>query len=109
MDKVSNVSENGLRVSYEGTENGMKMSDLNGQSYDAKFDGKDYPVQGDPGHSMVSLKRIGDDTIEETYKRNGKVVGVSRLTVSKNGKSISVEFIDKERNTTTKYTLDKQS
>jgi hypothetical protein len=109
MEKVSNMSESGLKVSYEGTENGMKMSDLNGAGYDAKFDGKDYPVQGDPGHSMVSLKRIGDDTIEETYKRNGKVVGISRLTISKDGKSISVDFSDKERNTTTKYKLDKQS
>ena len=30
----------------------------NGQSYNAKFDGKEYPVEGDPGHTMVTLKRV---------------------------------------------------
>ena len=29
------------------------MSDPNGNSYDAKFDGQDYPIQGDPtSHSL---------------------------------------------------------
>ena len=85
------------------------MSDQNGNSYDAKFDGKEYPIQGDPGHTMVSLKRTGDRTIEETDKRDGKVVGVSRMTVSKDGKSIQVEYTDKQRGTTTSYTMEKQS
>lgn len=47
-EKLSNISENGLTVTYQGTENGLKMSDLNGNSYDAKFDSKDYPINGDP-------------------------------------------------------------
>ena len=58
---------------------------------------------------MVSLKRIGNDTIEETDKRDGKVVGVSRMTVSKDGKSIQVDYTDKERETTTTFTMEKQS
>ena len=85
------------------------MSDQNGYSYDAKFDGKDYPTQGDPGHTMVSLKRIGARTIEETDKRDGKVVGVYRMTVSSDGKSIDVEYTNKERGTTTTFTMEKQS
>jgi hypothetical protein len=107
--KVNSVSGNGLTVTYQGTADGLKMSDPNGNSYDAKFDGKDYPIQGDPGHTMVSLKRIGNDTIEETDKRDGKVVGVARMTVSKDGKSIQVEYTNKERGTTTSYTMEKQS
>jgi hypothetical protein len=107
--KVDSVSSNGLTVTYQGTADGLKMSDPNGNSYDAKFDGKDYPIQGDPGHTMVSLKRIGTDTIEETDKRDGKVVGVNRMTVSKDRKSIHIEFIDKERGTTTTATMEKQS
>jgi hypothetical protein len=89
--KVNTVSNNGLTVTYQGTPNGLKMSDPNGNSYDAKFDGKDYPINGDPGHTMVSLKRIGNDTIEETDKRDGKIVGVYRMTVSADGKSIKAE------------------
>jgi len=36
------------------------------QSYEARFDDTDSPV---------SLKQIDDYTIEETHKRDGKVVG----------------------------------
>jgi hypothetical protein len=107
--KVDSVSSNGLTVTYQGTTDGLKMSDPNGESYDAKFDGKDYPIAGDPGHTMVSLKRIGADTIEETDKREGKVVGVNHMTVSKDGKSIHVVYSDKLHGTTTTVTMEKQS
>jgi hypothetical protein len=107
--KVNTVSNNGLTVTYQGTDNGLKMSDPNGNSYDAKFDGKDYPINGDPGHTLVSLKRIGNDTIEETDKRDGKVVGVFRMTVSADGKSINASYTDKQRGTTTAFTMEKQS
>jgi hypothetical protein len=107
--KVDTISNNGLTVTFQGTADGLKMSDPNGNSYDAKFDGKDYPIQGDPGHTMVSLKRIGDDTIEETDKRDSKVVGINRMTVSKDGKTIAVEYTDKERGTKTTFTMEKQS
>ena len=109
IEKVNSISNNGLTVTYQGTADGLKMSDPNGNSYDAKFDGKDYPIQGDPGHTMVSLKRIADNTIEETDKRDGKVVGVSHLTVSKDGKSIQVEYTDKQHGTKTTFSMEKQS
>ena len=108
-EKLSNISNNGLTVTYQGTENGLKMSDQNGNSYDAKFDGKDYPINGDPGHTMVSLKRIGSDTIEETDKRDGKIVGVFRMTVSQDGKSIQAQYNDKQHGTTMSFTMEKQS
>jgi hypothetical protein len=107
--KLNSMSDNGLTVKYQGTADGLKMSDLNGNSYDAKFDGKDYPINGDPGHTMVSLKRVGNDTIEETDKRDGKVVGVSRMTVSSDGKSIHVDYSDKQHGTTMTYAMEKQS
>ena len=109
MEKVSGISSNGLTVTYQGTADGMKMSDQNGNSYDAKFDSKDYPINGDPGHTMVSLKRIGDRAIEETDKRDGKVVGLYRMTVSSDGKSIAAEYTDKEHGTKTTFTMEKQS
>jgi hypothetical protein len=108
-EKVNTVSSNGLTVTFQGTADGLKMSDPNGNSYDAKFDGKDYPIQGDPGHTMVSLKRMGNDTIEEIDKREGKIVGINRMTVSKDGKSIHAVFTDKRRGTTTEFTMEKQS
>jgi len=108
-EKVDSLSDNGLTVTYQGTENGLKMSDENGNNYDAKFDGKEYPINGDPGHTMVSLKRLGNDTIEETDKRDGKVVGVFRMTVSADGKSIAAEYNDKLRGTKTSFTMEKKS
>jgi hypothetical protein len=107
--KVNTVSSNGLTVTYQGTADGLKMSDPNGNSYDAKFDGKDYPINGDPGHTMISLKRIGNDTIEETDKRDGKIVGIYRITVSADGKTIQAEYKDKERGTTMAFTMEKKS
>jgi len=107
-EKIENISNNGLAVTYQGTENGLKMSAPTGQSYDAKFDGKDYPVEGDPGHTMVSLKRIGD-SIEETDKRDGKVIGVVRMTISADGKTMNVVYDDKRQGTTMTYKMEKQS
>jgi len=109
QEKVENMSSNGLTINYQGTADGLKMSDMNGNSYDAKFDGKDYPIQGDPGHTMISLKRIGNDTIEETDKRDGKIVGIYRMTVSADGKSIQAEYKDKLHGTTTSFTMEKKS
>lgn len=108
-EKLNNISENGLTVTFQGTENGMKMSDPNGNSYDARFDGKDYPINGDPGHTMVSLKRIGNDVIEETDKRDGKIVGILRMTVSKDGKSIQADYNDKLHGTHSSFTWEKKS
>lgn len=108
-EKIENISNNGLTVTFQGTENGLKMSDQNGNSYDAKFDGKEYPINGDPGHTMVVLKRVGNETIEETDKRDGKVVGISRMTVSQDGKSIHIDFTDKLHGTTTSFDMAKQS
>lgn len=108
-DKINSISDNGLTITYQGTENGMKMSDQNGNSYDAKFDGKDYPINGDPGHTMVSLKRAGNSTIEETDKRDGKVVAIAHMTVSADGKTIAVEYNDKLHGTKTTFTMQKKS
>jgi len=55
-----------------------------------------------------TLKRIGNDAIEETDKRDGKVVGVFKMRVSPDGRWINVEYKNKERGTTT-YRMEKQS
>jgi hypothetical protein len=107
MRTIKNDSREGPLSTYVSTKDGMKWSDGNSQSYDAKFDGKGYPVRGDPSR-MVSLKRIGDDTIEETEKQDGKVLRVTLMTVSKDGKSMRVESTDKQRGGTMTYTAEKR-
>ena len=46
--------------------------------------------------------------MEQTNKRDGKVVGVLRLTVAPDGKTIHATYENKEANTTTSYEMRKQ-
>jgi hypothetical protein len=103
------LSTNGLTITYQATADGLKMSNPQGESYDAKFDGKDYPINGDPGQTMVSLKKIDKNTIEAMFKRNGKIVGVSHMSVSSDGKIMHVVFNNRENGNKTEYDLEKQS
>jgi len=108
MEKIQNITSNGLTVTFQSMPDGLKFSDTNGASYEAKFDGKDYPLKGDPGNTMVSLKKISDHTIEETDKRNGKVVNVGHMTVSADGKKMTYVGHDKERDRTSTFVLNKK-
>lgn len=53
----------------------------------AQFDGKDYPVKGDPGRDAVSVKRLDANTIEISNKKGGKVTTTIKAVYSKDGKS----------------------
>ena len=55
-----------------------------------KFDGKDYPVTGDPGSDARSYKKAGDRTLEFTAKKGGKVTVTGRIVEAADGKSRTV-------------------
>jgi hypothetical protein len=57
---------------------------------DGKYDGKDYPVTGDPNSDMRSLKKINDYTLQLTVKTGDKVTTTGRIVVSADGKSRTV-------------------
>ena len=107
-EKMESASENVMLVTYKVTDDGLSMTDPTGDSYTAKFDGKDYPYKGDPGVTSVSLKKIDANTIEETDKRDGKVIFISRMTVSPDGRTMKIENTDKLHGTTSKYEATKQ-
>jgi hypothetical protein len=94
-------------VQYRMSADGFQMR-WNGQSYDARFDGKEYPVAGDPGKTTVSLKKIDDATVEETDHRQGKIVDEIRLALAKDGNTITVIDRDIAHGQTITYTLEKQ-
>jgi hypothetical protein len=94
-------------VSYAMTADGFSMH-WNGQSYDAKFDGKEYPVTGDPGHTKVILKKIDDNTVEEIDHRMGKVTDEVRVAAAADGKTLTVTDKDVQHDQTTTLTFDKQ-
>lgn len=82
-------AENGLLETFKGGANELSMSDPTGESWTAKMDGKDYPVKGSYNTDSVSLKQINDHTIEVSFKRGGKLIGVDKMTVSPDGKTMT--------------------
>jgi len=105
--KQQDLSANGRTVTYKVTADGVKMSSPTGQSYDAKFNGEFYPVAGDPGQTMVMLKRVDDHTIIETDKRLGEVAEVDTLKVSSDGKQMHVAWDNKLDGHTGSYEMTK--
>ena len=55
-----------------------------------KFDGKDYPVTGDPNSDARSITKIDDRTLAFKVKKDGKVTISGRIVVSADGKSRTV-------------------
>ena len=55
-----------------------------------KYDGKDYPVTGDPTSDARTYKKTGDRTLEFTGKKDGKTNVMGRVAVSADGKSRTV-------------------
>ena len=55
-----------------------------------KFDGKFYPVTGDPTSDMRSYRKINNHTLALTGKKGGKVTLTGRIVVSANGKTRTV-------------------
>jgi hypothetical protein len=106
--KLSGMSDNGITVTYRIDGDMLTMTTPSGQSYTANLDGTDAPMVGDPGTTSVSVKRVGANGIEETDKRNGKVISVARSIVASNGKSMTLSFDDKEHGSTSQFVMDKQ-
>jgi hypothetical protein len=104
---ITNTSEDVITVTYKVTEDGVAMSDPTGDSFTARFDGKEYPYKGDPGITGVSLKKIDENTIEETDIHNGNVITVARMTVDRDGKMMKVTVEDKLRKARISWTADK--
>jgi len=104
----ASLSDNGVTVTYKTDGDMLTMSAPTGQSYTAKMDGTEAPFKGDPGVTSVTIKKMGTRTMMETDKRDGKVIGTAKSTVSKDGNKISVVYYDKLHDRTTRYTAVKQ-
>ena len=55
-----------------------------------KYDGKDYPVTGNPAADMATYKRVDDHTGESTFKKDGKVTATNTRVLSKDGKTLTI-------------------
>ena len=106
-EKADVATADALTFSFKSGGDSLSYSTPTGQSYTAKVDGTDAPYVGDPGTTSVSLKRIGD-SIEETDKRDGKVITVAKLTVAADGKTMTIDVDDKLNGTKSTYVAVKQ-
>ena len=76
-----------------------------------KFDGKDYPVTGDPTTDARSYKKVDERTMELTVKKGGKTTTSGTIVVAPDGKSrtLTMSGKDKDGKTVTSTTVyDKQ-
>ena len=107
MDKYDNVSDEGTTETFALNGDTLHMSTPAGLSYDAKLDGTDAPTKGDIAGTTASVKKTGDNVYEETDKQGCKVVSVTTMTLSADGK-MHVVTQDKQTGATTKYDVIKQ-
>jgi hypothetical protein len=106
--KMDALSDNAITITYKLSGDSLSMSSPTGQSYTAKLDGTEAPYKGDPGTTSVSVKRLDENTMEETDKRDGKVIAVAHMTVSADGKTMTLVVDDKLRGTKSEFTAAKQ-
>jgi hypothetical protein len=106
--KLEGMSENAALFTYKISGNEITMTNPTGQSYTAKLDGTEAPYHGDPGTSSVSVRMIDKYNLEETDKRDGKVLSVSKMTVAPDGKTAKISVDDVRQKTTVNFPATKQ-
>ena len=83
--------------SAQGTSLKMKTVSADGKETTTqttyRVDGKDYPTTGNPDFDSLSGMQIDTNTTEFTLKRAGKPVGTIRRTVSKDGQTLTLNFV----------------
>jgi hypothetical protein len=96
--KFSPGAAKNTSVVYEAAGDSIKVT-VDGAGVDGKpthnewtgkFDGKDYPLTGDPTADTRSYKKIDARTLELSNKKGGKTVVSGKIVVSDDGKSRTV-------------------
>ena len=83
----------GIKLASDGTDGDGNAMHI---AYDAKFDGKDYPISGIPYGDTVSVKRIDANTMVIAIKKSGAVTMTVKSVVSKDGKTRTSTFTGKD-------------
>jgi hypothetical protein len=76
-----------VKVTIDGVDGEGKPTH---NEWTGKFDGKDYPVTGDPNSDSRAYKKVDDHTMAVTVKKGGKVTVTGRTVVAADGKSRTV-------------------
>jgi hypothetical protein len=84
---VYEAAGDSVKCTIDGTDSQGKPTHI---VWTGKFDGKDYPLTGDPNADTRSYKTIDDRTTEGITKKSGKVTSTTRIVVAADGKSRTV-------------------
>ena len=94
--KIGPGASKNSTVVYEAVGDSVKIT-IDGTAGDGKpfhsewtgkYDGKDYPVTGNPyADDMVSFKKVDEHTLTSTFKKGGKVTARAKSVLSADGKS----------------------
>ena len=84
---VYEAAGDNVKVTVEGVDSAGKPTH---NEWTGKYDGKDYPVTGDPTSDTRSYKKVNDRTLSFIAKKDGKVTLTGRVVVSADGKSRTV-------------------
>jgi hypothetical protein len=107
LSKLDSLSDAGALETLGMTDDGFTLS-WNGQSYNAKFDGKKYPLANDPLNTRVKLKRVSPTEVVESDYVSGRLVETTQLSVDADGNHINVVESALRTGRVKRYTLDKQ-
>src|SRR5262245_11838417 len=81
---VIEVAGGNVKITVDGIDKDGKPTH---NEWTGKFDGKDYPVTGDPTSDMRSYTNVANRVLKMTIKKDGKVTITGRVVVSADGKS----------------------
>jgi hypothetical protein len=98
QSKLSPAAPKNITVVYETAGDDVKVTidgtDIDGKpthnEWTGKYDGKDYPVAGDPSSDTRSVKKTNDYTADFMAKEDGKVTITGRIIVSPDGQHRTV-------------------
>jgi hypothetical protein len=96
--KIPAGSAKNLTVTYAAAGDSIKgtIDGVDGQGkpthseWTGKFDGKDYPVTGDPTSDTRAIKQVDDHHYDLTVKKGGKVTLTGKAVIAADGKSRTV-------------------
>jgi hypothetical protein len=102
--KIPAGSSKNLTVKYEAAGDSMKatIDGVDGQGkpthteWTGKFDGKDYPVSGDPTADTRSIKQVDAHNYQLTVKKAGKVTMTGKAVISADGMSRTINVSGKD-------------
>jgi len=60
-------------------------------TFTAHYDGKEYPVSGNPDADTISVKRSDSHSAKSILKKDGKVTATTMRHVSSDGKTLTME------------------